>query len=272
MATKLTIAYDSQINAIRTRVADYLVSKFTGAQFRNVDMGKFIDEVIPVIQASRTQVAALTDAYLSTVISGALGKTIPMQGPIDTSMLRGVAASDVYERPFKEVWTALSEGKTLDQAANMGVLRLGSLIATDLQMAKVQQSQETLSNAGEKVIGYERIPTGDNTCALCMIASTQRYHRADLMPIHPGCNCDIGPIVDTGQQTIYPDRYMETHQAVQYRPPIGPVRRIQRSSAGRQHVRGRTHDSLCVGFYRLFYQLLCLLQVALVLRQTVARW
>ena len=36
-------------------------------------------------------------------------------------------------------------------------------------------------------------PVG-GTCGLCVAAATRIYSKADLMPIHPGCNCTVAPI------------------------------------------------------------------------------
>lgn len=54
----------------------------------------------------------------------------------------------------------------------------------------------------DNIVGYRRVPAGGNVCELCLTAATQRYHRDDLMPIHPGCSCDVEPLYgseDPGQ-------------------------------------------------------------------------
>jgi hypothetical protein len=213
MATKLTVSYEEQVKAIRDKVSQYVAGQFRMGQFRNADQARFVDQVVPYVLAGRQQVSNLTDAYLTRVISSALGKPLPLRGAIDAAAVRGVPAAEVYARPFTTVWTALSQGKPYDEAVRLGAARAESLVLTDLQLAKTTTAQDVLANAGDQVIGYERIPSGEGTCALCWLASTQRYHREDLMPIHPGCNCDVGPIIDTGVQVIYPDRYEQVHQA-----------------------------------------------------------
>ncbi|MDK7272578.1 hypothetical protein, partial [Actinotignum schaalii] len=54
-------------------------------------------------------------------------------------------------------------------------------------------------------------------CALCMIAATQRYWVEDLMPIHPGCDCNSGPLppdYPPDQQVIDDDELEAIHDAV----------------------------------------------------------
>lgn len=221
--TRLDAAYNAQINAIRTRIGDFLVTRFNSAQFRTADMERFIKQVVPIVLASRRQVSALTDAYLAQVLSQSLGTHVPTLGPIDTNALRGVPATEVYQRPFQTVWTKLASGMPFDAAVSAGTSRLSDILLTDLQMAKTYTSQNVLSNAPDGIIGYERVPSG-NSCALCLIASTQRYHRSDLMPIHPGCNCGVEPLaagtrlypaLDGSVRVTDPTRLENIHQVVE---------------------------------------------------------
>ena len=74
-----------------------------------------------------------------------------------------------------------------------GQERLDSLAATDLQLAKTHTAQQALSRDA-RVVGYRRVLEGTYSCGLCIVASTQRYRKAELMPVHPGCDCDVVPI------------------------------------------------------------------------------
>ena len=131
--------------------------------------------------------------------------------------MRGVDPLKVYQRPGMTTWTALSRGKSLDQAVSAGGLRLTQLIGGDLQNAKRVQSRDTMRATGGRY--YRRILTGRENCALCVIASTQRYHVENLLPIHPGCDCNVGPLpagmaVD---QVIDEETLEAAHKAVEAR-------------------------------------------------------
>ena len=63
----------------------------------------------------------------------------------------------------------------------------------DLQLAQTHTAQRRMSS-GHGIVGYRRVLTGSENCALCAIASTQRYHRGSLMPIHDHCDCLVAPI------------------------------------------------------------------------------
>jgi hypothetical protein len=51
------------------------------------------------------------------------------------------------------------------------------------------------------------------------VASTQRYHKGDLLPIHPGCDCGEMPLYGTDDpgQIINQQRLDATHEAVEAR-------------------------------------------------------
>jgi hypothetical protein len=81
---------------------------------------------------------------------------------------------------------ALSQGATLTTAVTAGLTRARSLGATNLQLAKTHTVAKNRRDEW-----YRRTLTGSENCTLCVIASTQRYRRGNLMPIHPGCDCGV---------------------------------------------------------------------------------
>lgn len=70
------------------------------------------------------------------------------------------------------------------------------------------------------VVGYRRVlGNNPNHCAMCLIASTQRYHVGDLMPIHPGCHCTVQELWSSDgftrdTQVLDPGFLQEIHNAV----------------------------------------------------------
>uniref|UniRef100_UPI001D0D1143 hypothetical protein n=1 Tax=Klebsiella pneumoniae TaxID=573 RepID=UPI001D0D1143 len=84
---------------------------------------------------------------------------------------------------------------------------------TDLQLAKTHQARSSFNRSGVQF--YRRVLTGNENCALCVIASTMRYRKNSLMPIHPGCDCDID-VIPPGMDfdTISTELLNETHDQV----------------------------------------------------------
>lgn len=110
--------------------------------------------------------------------------------------------------------TKLAEGQSLQAALSAGASRAVSLATTDLQLAHTHQARASMSGGGGS--GFKRTLSGKEDCALCMIASTQRYHVGDLLPIHPGCDCGVEPIGpgEPAGQVIDPDLLEKTHNWV----------------------------------------------------------
>lgn len=179
-------AYDRQVSIIRDRVTS-AVSQYWGSlrAYRDADITAFVDAVLPVIAAGQSTVSDLTLAYLTHVRATVESTPMALSPVGDMTDLRGVPSAEVYRRPGKTVYSALASGKSLDAAASEGLARAVSLAQTDLQLAKTH----TVARSGLR--WFRRTLSGAENCALCAIASTQRYYRGDLMPIHPGCDCGV---------------------------------------------------------------------------------
>lgn len=51
--------------------------------------------------------------------------------------------------------------------------------------------------ADKRIVGYRRVLTGFRSCRFCAVASTQRYHKKDLLPLHYACDCVVAAIWGT---------------------------------------------------------------------------
>ena len=233
-----------------SRITDSVVAAVTArwremGAWRDINAEQFLSRVLPLIAGGMSQTAAVADAYLSLMLTDQLGRDVPPKG-VDAKTLRdirGVPVSEVYTRPVKTTRAAIGEGLTLGQAAKRGLDRLIDLTTTDLQMAARRTAHGVLSST-RGVAGYRRVLTGAENCGLCAVASTQRYHRGDLMPIHPGCDCKIAPIVgsqDPGH--IIDEQRLEClHDAVAQRFGDDAVNRGARDS--RDMIVLETHGEL----------------------------
>lgn len=214
----VTQAYGKQTAATREQLLALLAAMWLGlGSWRDRDIANFQRTALPAVAGAQRLMGSMTDAYLSRMIGTATkGIQRPVgvaTGLITGTALRGVPPSEVYERPFQTVWTALNKGTAIDAAVRQGANRLRSVASTDLQLAKTHTTQQVLSR-NPRVTGYMRVPDA-TACALCLVASTQRYHKADLLPIHPGCGCDVEPIVDgSTDQVINRDLLNRIHSAV----------------------------------------------------------
>ena len=193
---RLTEAYDSQVHAIRQQITAFGQAYWDSLpHYRASAVEDMIQAITPRVTAGQLRIADLTRAYLAQC-ARELGWKVVLPA-IDQDEIRGARGVDpriVYRRPAVDVYTALAAGKPLPQAAAEGRLRLTQLIGGDMQLAKVHASRQSMRGYPAEGQFYRRVLTGRENCALCVVASTQRYYRGDLLPIHPGCDCDVQPL------------------------------------------------------------------------------
>lgn len=212
----LTEAYDSQVHAIRQQITAFGQAYWDSLpHYRTSAVEDMIQAITPRVTAGQLRIADLTRAYLAQC-ARELGWKVVLP-PIDQDEIRGARGVDprvVYRRPAVDVYTALAAGKPLPQAAAEGRLRLTQLIGGDMQLAKVHASRQSMRGYPEEGQFYRRVLTGRENCALCVVASTQRYYRGDLLPIHPGCDCDVQPLPPglAVNQVVDEDLLEQVHQ------------------------------------------------------------
>lgn len=191
IAATLIRSYVQSTAQLRQQVRDLVLMWFGAHGFRGAGAVAFVRVTLPILLAAQRTMATLTDAYLAQQISTLSGQSIPPRGVPDDliaspRLRQGVSLETVLRRPHEQVWSALSRGKSFEEAVKIGRTRAESIAMTNLQLAKTRASREVMKD-DRRVVGYRRVLTGVQSCGLCVIASTLRYRRSDLMPIHPGC-------------------------------------------------------------------------------------
>jgi hypothetical protein len=211
---QLTAAHQQTTAQIRDRTLAMTAARWDASPaYRDADIDRLISQIMPQVQAGQLATATLTNAYIGQ--AAALTGT-PWGATVDRDAIlgyRGVDSRDVYRRGAVTLYTALSNGSTFDAAVAYGLDRMVSIVATELQQAKNRQAQRSLEDSG--FYGYRRVISGLENCALCVIASTQRYQKDTLMPIHPGCDCGVEPVRGDGPGTVLdPDLLESTHRLI----------------------------------------------------------
>lgn len=211
VAGYLVLAERLQNDAVNAAVAAW---RGLGS-YRDDDVARFKRLVVPVIQGQQARMAAVTAAF-HVQVGRERGDDVPMalmeRSAIESP--RGVPADVLYQRPASTLYAELAAGTPFSAAVDRGAQRLRQIVSTDMQVVKTRQSDYTFRNAGFTY--YRRTLTGTEDCALCVIASTQRYRVGTLLPIHPGCNCGVDK-VDAGWdpgQVIDPATLDTTHGKV----------------------------------------------------------
>ncbi|MFI8853676.1 hypothetical protein ACIGW3_26270 [Streptomyces sp. NPDC053499] len=239
----LSERYDALSTSLRQRVIQFVLGAFDSlGSYRDADAAEFVERVLPVVLASQQRMGEITDAYLSAMIADMLGGAAAPTGVELAEALRGTPPEEVYRRPFVTAWTALSDGKAFPQAVDEGRTRLLSITETDLQLARTHAARQSMERGGARF--FRRRLSGSKNCALCVIASSQRYRVERLMPIHPGCDCKVEPLPDGRDpgQIIDEDLLREAHAAIAR--DIGTSDRGGRSPDYRKVIITREHGEI----------------------------
>ncbi len=213
-------AYDAQVAAIRDRVVEIVSRSFAGlGSWRSEDINGWIARILPTVLAGQRTTALATDALL-TRAAGARPTGLNLDDIVGQAV-RGIDPRLVYRRAGETVWTALAQQRTLTEAVTLGRQRAEAITALDLQRVKTGAAR--VSSMARGVTYYRRRLTGRENCALCMIASTQRYKVGDLLPIHGGCDCAVEELRadEMPPQVLDPDLLAATHDFAALHLPGG---------------------------------------------------
>lgn len=239
--------YGSAVRGVWTSVLGRTDQSWKGLRsWRDADAKAFKARTVPIILAGQRQVATLTASYLEQLYKEIDDKARRVSLDIDAvtgKSLRGVDPYEVYERPFNEVWTALSKNVPLEEAVSRGEHRLETITKTDLQLARTHTVRDVADDLPKFQYTVRELQ-GEYDCALCMIAATQRYHKKDLAPIHPGCDCLVKTVTadyDPGQ-VIDEERLEQIHDAVE--AAIGTFDRGARAVDYRKIIISRDHGEI----------------------------
>jgi hypothetical protein len=212
--SQVIAGYQGATAAIHQRVVAYVRAVWSNSPaFRDEDIDRIVSRIVPVVQAGQMQMAGLTNAYIGqmAVLSG-----VTWTPGVDPSVVdyRGVPADEVYRRPAVTTYSALSDGKPYVDAVAAGLARLVSIASSDLQQSKNRQASKSIAGSGFKY--FRRRLSGTENCAFCVIASTQRYNKGGLLPLHPGCDCGCEPQTSASDpgQVIDPALLELTHAAI----------------------------------------------------------
>lgn len=187
-----------RFNALMTRLRLATAAAVTAAwdrldHYNEEQVAGFVAYVAPLVNGAQAQTAATVDAYLAAFMTAETGVSEPVKGITVPVIRNGTPLEEVYRRPFVTVWSALKAGTPWEDAVSAGRARVESTVEMDVMLAHRSAATEWMGS-DDRVVGYRRVLSG-SSCGLCAIASTQRYHSEDLMPIHNRCDCTVDPII-----------------------------------------------------------------------------
>lgn len=158
---------------------------------------RFAETAAGLSLGAQTQMAATVDGYVALMLGTTTGAGSPVG--LDTREVSGAAVragaepEDVYMRPVITARAAVSEGRSWAEGMALG--RVRAVVTAEFDVALTQRASALQAiGPNDRIVGYRRTLTGAS-CTLCQVASTQRYHKGNLMPIHGHCDCGWAPII-----------------------------------------------------------------------------
>lgn len=214
-----------EFTALRRELVAQTVStvraQFLGLeQYRERDVVAFVERMLPLLRAGQQTMAQLVALYLADLAT-ATAPTAVEQGlvvppppiPLDlvTDLREGVRVEEVYRRPFVTIYTELGRSGDLTEGVRKAAIRLDEQVEMDMQQSHSAAQRAGMERLDPRVRPsyWRRVLQGEESCAMCVLASTRRYGRADLNPIHPGCDCRVSPIFPGGADPMTDEREVE---------------------------------------------------------------
>lgn len=162
-------------------------------------------DLADIVRTAQREVADQTEAMLDEVYDTMQIRVLPSKRNAHVTLprkstLRGIDELLEWERPARDARTLRLLGADELQAALKAEWRAKRQAHDDLQLAR-REAERQRWGLSEDVIGYRRILRPEQSehgpCALCIVASTRVYGKADLKPMHGGCVCDVLPVTKT---------------------------------------------------------------------------
>lgn len=168
-----------------------------GDFYDQAEVADYVDLVAEAVGGGRAVAADTTAAYLAQVLD-AQGVVPPRVDHSPATEPRGVPVTRQYARPVVEYRTARLTGLAEFEAEERALRRAQLIAEQDVAMAVRDAAAAVVSAAGP-VTGWRRIihpeMSAGGTCGLCIAASDRVYGKAELLPLHERCACEVLPIV-----------------------------------------------------------------------------
>lgn len=136
--TQLDATYQERRVALSRHVEDVAAKLWVARDWG--DRSSFTAKAIPMVEGGMRVMVSLVDAYMTSKSRVAAGDphlrlTPLVPSDIGVEDVRGVPASEVYDRPFGALGQKLAEGAQFVEADNYAADYVRKLVVTDLQLA-----------------------------------------------------------------------------------------------------------------------------------------
>lgn len=155
------------------------------------EIDPFLDRVVGLSVAAQRALVSTLAAYLRVATDQRFDELDLDEVTGDAIRPDGMRHS--WSIPFFALWGALGAGVVFATAWASTRALVDVQARTDLAFAQsAAMTRYTQGLTG--VTRYRRVLVGEG-CQFCTLAAEHTYGTDELMPLHPGCNCAVAPII-----------------------------------------------------------------------------
>lgn len=130
---------------MRSKLVDAAAEIWVGREW--AERSNFLDKIIPFVEGGMSASVQLLESYLVMQAQLASGDTGIQTPQLDISHytienMRGVPATEVYDRPYGTLGTHLMKNANFKSADEKAAEYVKQLAATDLQLAETRASRD----------------------------------------------------------------------------------------------------------------------------------
>lgn len=193
------VAYE-QLEDNLVNVVLRLLAQLNGRWFTESEVKRVAGQIADVVDDAQVAVMDLTEGYLDRVF-----ETMNIQVPRNRqdlhvskpAKLRQIDVLEEWLRPARDARVSRLLGVDELEASEKARKRAEQQARMDVALAR-REAERQRWGLSEDVIGYRRILRPElserGPCALCIVAATRVYSKAELKPLHGGCVCDVLPV------------------------------------------------------------------------------
>lgn len=196
---RITDLYRNRLELVHQHTVARTAASFGPAA---LDGDAWVETAAARVGQAQTQAVRATAGYLAAFLTAETGRrqTIAVDTRIYVGRSRdGRALTDSLRSPIIGTRAALTDGRPLSQALQVGVNRIVLNVGLDIDQA----ARHTLSDAiqtDERFDGWSRALAG--TCGACAAKAAGVEHGLRFQ-VHPGCKCVQEPVV-AGVPNLFP--------------------------------------------------------------------
>jgi hypothetical protein len=195
-------AYAARTDQLSRDTATAVLAVYAGENFWSAASASAVaEQAADLSNTANLFAAGLASQYLGHVLSSTVGSVVAIPNLPLPPIRNGVALEDVFDRPMKLFRRKVSEGMEPAAAFDMAMRLAAALVDGNIRLAKRDETAQILSRLPAElgVTGYRRVVHPElsetGSCGLCIVASDVVYHKAQLMPLHGHCKCEVVPII-----------------------------------------------------------------------------